>query len=280
MRATPPLHIGARICVQPRDSVDNRPELDVLGPSIRIAIGKHILAFRWGREDAFGTAAYWLDQTRQHWTSPPSRFGTTLREELIGCLLCGYGTPSWVGLAALAELRARHLLENGCPSEKEILEVLALPFPRPDGSGTAHYRFARTRARQLAAICSALEDATPPDAPLELRTWLQCLPGIGPKTASWVVRNHLQFEGLAVLDRHVLKAGRLAGFFHPSWQLPSDYFVIEATFLAVAAMGCVSPTQLDACIWWQLQHLGPMSDRVLPTAAWYADAPPLYSRRP
>ncbi|MDZ3993341.1 hypothetical protein PspTeo4_24872 [Pseudomonas sp. Teo4] len=40
-----------------------------------------------------------------------------------------------------------------------------------------------------------------------LRDWLLELPGIGYKTASWVARNWLDADDVAILDIHILRAG-------------------------------------------------------------------------
>ena len=40
----------------------------------------------------------------------PRASGANLREELAACMLCGYGIPSEVGLAAFYGLRARGVL--------------------------------------------------------------------------------------------------------------------------------------------------------------------------
>ena len=48
-------------------------------------------------------------------------------------------------------------------------------------------------------------------SPVALRDWLLAIPGIGPKTASWIVRNRTGSSAVAIIDVHILRAGTSAG---------------------------------------------------------------------
>ena len=74
-------------------------------------------------------------------------------------------------------------------------------------------------------------------------------PGLGPKTASWVVRNHYGSDDVAVLDVHVIRAGVAAGVFDPAWTPGRHYRRMEQLFLAWADQDDVSAADLDAVIW-------------------------------
>jgi endonuclease III len=39
------------------------------------------------------------------------------------------------------------------------------------------------------------------------------LPGIGPKTASWIARNWLDADDVAILDIHIMRVGQVIGLF-------------------------------------------------------------------
>jgi hypothetical protein len=92
---------------------------------------------------------------------------------------------------------------------------------------------------------------------------LMTLSGVGPKTASWIVRNYLGSPVVAIIDIHVRRAGQAAGFFDPGWKLPADYFLLERAFLGFAKAAQVAPPELDACIWEQMRQLGKFQSEVL-----------------
>ena len=82
-----------------------------------------------------------------------------------------------------------------------------------------------------------------------MRDWLTGAPGIGPKTASWIVRNHFNCDEVAILDIHIMRAGVDAGVFHPSWSVIRDDRLIEAFFIQWADFGNVRVSDLDSVIW-------------------------------
>ena len=61
------------------------------------------------------------------------------------------------------------------------------------------------------------------------------LPGIGPKTASWVARNWLAADDVAILDIHILRAGLLGGFLTPQLTVERHYLELEEEFLRFSA---------------------------------------------
>jgi thermostable 8-oxoguanine DNA glycosylase len=89
-----------------------------------------------------------------------------------------------------------------------------------------------------------------------LRNWLLRLPGVGPKTASWVVRNHLGSDRVAIIDVHLLRAGVIAGVYDPAWTPAKHYDLLEDFFLAWADHGRVSAAALDSIIWADMAGLG------------------------
>jgi N-glycosylase/DNA lyase len=226
-----------------------------LGQHVELHAGGRDLRFYWGQVHELGTAAYWTEQTRRRQTPTDFALGKTLAEEIAACLLGGYGIPAAVGLAAFREVREKGLLD-GAPSAAQVEAVLAIPIRVPGRASLVRYRFARQRSQRLAAALEVLDASTPPDDSLELRAWLMRLPGIGPKTASWIVRNHHACDQVAIIDIHVHRAGIAAGFFSSAWRLPRDYAIFEDAFCQVAAVAGVSAASLDACIWDQMQRLG------------------------
>jgi thermostable 8-oxoguanine DNA glycosylase len=82
------------------------------------------------------------------------------------------------------------------------------------------------------------------------------IPGIGPKTASWITRNWLGSDEVAILDIHIIRAGILIGLFDRRQTVPRDYDFMEARFLAFATALNVRPSLLDAVMWREMRELG------------------------
>jgi thermostable 8-oxoguanine DNA glycosylase len=211
----------------------------------------------WGMVEAFPTPAYWAFQAfarRMHGATSSHRLGRTLTEEVAACLLGGHGMPAAVGLAAFEHLRDEGVLA-GKPTQEELLRHLCDPLSvhgRP-----VRYRFARQRARYLAEALSVLAHGDAPQhSGRALRDWLLRLSGVGYKTASWIARNWLDADDVAILDVHVLRAGAIAGFLDTRLGVERDYLALERQFIAFAHAICVRPSELDALIW---QHMSRMS---------------------
>ncbi|WP_228375693.1 MULTISPECIES: 8-oxoguanine DNA glycosylase [Methylomonas] len=207
----------------------------------------------WGPIEAFPTPAYWTYQVmarRIIGISPRHRLGSTLAEEVGACLLGGHGIPASVGLAAFQRLQALGILAN-TPTESEIFDVLSHPL-EIDGR-QIRYRFAKQKARYLSTALSRLSAETPPlDSGKALRQWLIQLPGIGLKTASWVARNWLDADDVAILDIHVLRAGALAKFFDENLTVEKNYLELEEQFIRFADAIGTRPSELDAIIWFEM----------------------------
>jgi N-glycosylase/DNA lyase len=232
------------------------------GASVKLTVARYELVFRWGHSHELGSSAYWIDQARR---APTSKFnlGETLAEEVIACVVGGYGMPARVGIAGFRALKTANLVRTAPPpSATEVERVLRQPLNLGDGR-MVRYRFPTQRAVRVANCLGVLASTPAPENPMDLRAWLLRLPGIGPKTASWIVRNHCASSDVAIIDIHVQRAGIAAGFFSSGWLLPRDYALFEAAFLEVARVGRVPAAALDACIWQQLQWLGQASALIL-----------------
>ncbi|HMJ34112.1 MAG TPA: hypothetical protein VK501_09350 [Baekduia sp.] len=226
-----------------------------LGERVEITVDGQHLAFDWGHPWQLGTAAFWAELTRRQPRSGGHQLGETLADELAACMLGGFGIPAAVGLAAFDAVRDAGLLDRP-PSVAEIERVLTAPLMVAGAPRPMRYRFARQRARRLASALAQLDASRPPEDPVALRDWLMLLPGVGPKTASWVVRNHCACDEVAIIDIHMHRAGLAVGCFSPAWRLPRDYWRFEDAFLQLAALGRVSAADLDACVWHHMQALG------------------------
>jgi thermostable 8-oxoguanine DNA glycosylase len=203
----------------------------------------------WGRFDELFTPAYWRGQAWQHetlGTYAPGSLGRDLAEELAACMLGGYGIPAELGLAAFERLRQDGLLV-GFPQVTALEAALARPF-LVDGR-PRRYRFPRVKARSLAGALRGLPDIDCGLPDRELRDALVCLPGVGPKTASWVVRNWRRSDKVAILDVHIARAGRIAGFLPADWDPARHYPAMESAFLRFSEAIGVRPSVLDGIMW-------------------------------
>jgi N-glycosylase/DNA lyase len=202
----------------------------------------------WGQPWQLGTAAYWINEAKSAGVGDarhsPAR---SLAEEVAFCILGGFGMPASTGVAAFQALRDRGLLHDPDVDAAAIESVLSKPLP-VDGS-SRKYRFPRQRAARLALALKHVRGNRPPTDEVDLRDWLQLAPGIGPKTASWVVRNHLDSDRVAIIDVHVARAGIVAGVFDSSWKVATDYRWFEAAFLEWSEVGDVRVSRLDTVIW-------------------------------
>ncbi|WP_275782663.1 8-oxoguanine DNA glycosylase [Pararhizobium gei] len=222
----------------------------------------------WGGPDELFTPAFWKYQSeaqarrnryRDH------RLGESLLEEIAVCLLGGYGIPAEMGMVAFRRLRADGLL-NGDASEQDILERLIDPFDI-DGR-QRRYRFASQKASYLSRSLSMARDFSVDVSERHLRGQLLGLPGIGPKTASWVVRNHLDSDDVAIIDVHLHRACVMMKVFEADSDPAKDYFGLEDLFLKFARAIQVRASVLDAVIWDFMRRIGPTarSTRIVPRA--------------
>ncbi|ARA77886.1 8-oxoguanine DNA glycosylase [Pectobacterium brasiliense] len=209
----------------------------------------------WGSIDAFPSPAYWAYQVlarRLEVSMVNYKLGNTLKEEVAACLLGGHGIPAAVGMAAFRKLKALGAFEHTAPTEDHLYAWLSEPIDT--GKKIVRYRFARQKSRYLAAALSKLESENPPlDTGRLLRDWLLTIPGIGYKTASWIARNWLRADDVAILDIHILRAGLLAGFFPDDLTVERDYLKLEALFLQFSEAMGVKASELDALIWYEMQ---------------------------
>ena len=204
----------------------------------------------WGRVDELFTVAYWRGLYWMHEADSLSahhRIGDTFKEEVVACMLGGYGVRAEVALAAFKRLRGRGLLAGSVPTEGEVSSCLREPL---DVFGRkVSYRFWRRKSKQVADALSYLRSNPPVSSGRALRKQLLELPGIGLKTASWIVRNWEGSSEVAILDIHVVRAGRLMGLFAAQERTVSAYMSMEARFLELATRMSVSAAHLDSLIW-------------------------------
>jgi thermostable 8-oxoguanine DNA glycosylase len=211
-----------------------------------------------------GSAAYWEALARTSNPAGTYQLGQTLAEEIGACVLGGYGIPAQLALAAFRRLRdAGVFRDDDCSTRAQVEELLSEPFHEFDAP--RRYRFPRQKATRLHAALDALRVSTPPELPLELREWLMRLPGVGPKTASWIVRNHTGSGEVAIIDIHIIRAGTAAGVFDARWSVSRDYETFERAFVSWASQAGISAAALDATVWGVLANAGAAARDILGT---------------
>jgi thermostable 8-oxoguanine DNA glycosylase len=203
----------------------------------------------WGAFDDLLTPAFWKGQVWQHehfGTYRNLRLGRTLSEELAACLLGGYGMKAELGLAAFVRLREQNLLRPRTAASA-LEQALAASFLIR--GRLCRYRFPAQKAQYLAACLTRIEQLVEPQSDVQLRNRLAELPGVGPKTASWVVRNYRGSNAVAIIDVHLLRAGRHMGLFPANSDAQRHYASLEAAFLKFADALGAEAAILDGLIW-------------------------------
>ena len=207
----------------------------------------------WGALEAFPTPAYWHYQVvarRLAGQPAPYRLGRSLAEEVGACLLGGHGIPATIGLAAYEHLRAKGAFSGLIHSQEQIEAWLREPLwvnERP-----VNYRFATQKAKYLASALPALHRAPIFSHGKALRDWLLRLAGIGPKTASWIARNWLDADDVAILDIHIMRVGQVMGLFPKHYTVEKHYRELENLFLKFSEALGVRASELDAVIWHEM----------------------------
>ena len=214
----------------------------------------------WGRFDSFFTPAYWAIQA---WLSNDTqkysnyKLGDTLLEEVVACLLGGYGIPSEVGLAMFNKVKKSGILNKRHITDDEVHTILMEPVEVE--SRYVKYRFHNVKSKYIShAINFINQSEIPSYTGKAFRDWLSTnIKGIGPKTASWITRNWLSSDDVAIIDIHLKRAGLYSGYYKQKDIDADDYFEMEKKFLSFASAITVRASILDTIIWSQMKMAGP-----------------------
>lgn len=218
-----------------------------------------ISGVRWGEPCTLFTPAYWLSQfwmrdLDQASQSPYQSHGT-LSEELVFCMLGGYGITAELATAAFDACRDAQLIFHLETSVDKWTTQLQQPLIV--NGRQQKYRYPKQKARFIAGAMAHLQKN-----PLmefggkELRDELLKIKGVGPKTAGWVARNYLDTDEVAILDIHLIRAGQLCGVFTPNQRVERDYFEMEMRFINFCKALKARPAVLDCLIWDQMRAYG------------------------
>lgn len=209
----------------------------------------------WGHACDPSSPAYWAARCRHPGEESPDYVTSddSLLEVVGFCLLGGFGIRYEINLAAYDRLKAAGAFDpDGDIDEVGIRAMLVEPL-RVQGR-EVRYRFPNQRARRLASMRVQLSGAwTPGTSALELRRRLMSVEGVGPKTASWIVRNLLGSDEVAILDVHIIRACRAMTLFPERIVLPRDYDALERRFLDLARGIGVPASLLDGVMWTEVR---------------------------
>lgn len=221
----------------------------------------------WGLPEEIFSPAFWKYQSqlkREKGEHCDYQLGRTLLEEVSVCLLGGYGMPAELGLAAFHRLRDEGLLD-GFATRSEIKSALSRPFQI---KGRARkYRFISQKAEYLSSALSQLRDVTLSEDHRASRDYLTTIKGIGPKTASWVIRNYLGSDDVAILDVHIVRAGVTAGLFKMNANPSTSYYQLEEKFLSFCQALDEPASLLDSIMWDFMRRIGPACKKSRKTTA-------------
>jgi thermostable 8-oxoguanine DNA glycosylase len=220
---------------------------------------------KWGHYCQLYTPAFWKFMYLSYGSQNDlnhHRLGSNIVEEVVACLLGGYGMPSELGLAAFKRLKEDSLINQGVEFHI-IRKALSSPFEMEDGS-IKRYRFYNQKSKYIYRFLKRddLSSVLIHDD-ISFRNWLLTIDGIGFKTASWITRNWLQSENVAILDIHILRAGRIAGFFAETYDVTRKYLDLESNYIGFCKALEVRPSNMDAIIWNYMKKTNKLALQVL-----------------
>lgn len=225
----------------------------VLSVAMATVARPHILpGIPFGAVDQIFTPAYWQRRCADGEAAGHGYFSSncgTLVEEMGFCILGGFGIAMEMNAAAFRRLKERGVFAGARYfPEDEIRKMLEEPL-LVEGR-ERRYRFPSQKAARLTAAIGQISSARHVHlSDLAFRDWIATLPGVGPKTASWIARNWRGSDEVAILDIHILRACWYIGLFELDISLPKDYIRLERRFLDFARAIGSRPSVLDAVMW-------------------------------
>lgn len=239
---------------------------DVVQREMPLATEEVLPGVLWGDPWTLFTPSHWLAQAwmseldRKHEYRYRARDGIV--GELVFCLLGGYGITAELATAAYELCKELGLLVRFETRSEAWTDALSNRLQV--GGRELRYRFPNQKARFLAnAMAFVSSNTLCSGSGLSLRDQLLEVTGVGYKTASWVARNALDCDDVAVLDIHVVRAGRLCGLFTSSQKVERDYLEMERLFLAFCGALNVRPAALDYLIWEEMRAAGSLPVQLL-----------------
>ncbi len=221
---------------------------------------------KWGSCCQLYTPAFWKflylsrgfnSKTNSH------KLSSNILEEIVACMLGGYGMPSELGLLAFERLKNGSLIQPGV-SILRLKEALYTPFQLGNGI-SKRYRFYNQKSIYIHSFLERKDlNEIPFQNDLSFRKWLLSINGIGFKTASWITRNWLDSENVAILDIHIFRAGKIVGIFKHD-DVSKKYLELENCFISFCKAIDVRPSKMDAIIWECMKKTNKLALKILET---------------
>jgi N-glycosylase/DNA lyase len=224
----------------------------------------------WGDPWRLFTPAYWLAQAwmAQADTKISNKYRARdgVVNELVFCLLGGFGITADLATAAYERCRDAGLLDQTETSVDAWSTELRKPFEV--NRKLVKYRYPNQKARYLSeAMAYVRQHQFNLHSGRALRDQLLEIQGVGYKTASWVARNVLDSDDVAILDIHLVRAGRLCGLFSLKSDVQRNYLDMEARFLEFSEKLQIRPAILDCLIWDEMRAAGSLPISLLDESA-------------
>lgn len=184
--------------------------------------------------------------------------------ELLFCLLGGSGVTFEHALSATQAVSPLRPFSDGwleADLEEALSSLLSRPRfePRKQDGQLRRYRFPRSKAatlvkarRWVLANGPLMELLLMFDCDRARRRFLIECPGVGLKTASWLLRNLGLGTEVAIIDIHVQRALTRTGRLADDARMPRDYELAEGVFLEWCRELDAPPAAFDLFVWdWQ-----------------------------
>lgn len=215
------------------------------------ASGLSAMDFLWSRYQG----KYSISAKSQNWL-----------DEFFFCLLGGYSIPYELNKSAYLVLKEKGCFNTDLPWEREsemgqlIANELCKPqfSPLLSNGQKRRYRFPNKKATIIAQAghwlkmtCNfeldTLLDGC--ETPKNKRTVLLQCPGLGYKSASWLLRNIGMGSNLAILDVHVYRTLREFRIIPDELNIPADYLEIEKMYCHACHSIGADTELMDLIIW-------------------------------
>jgi len=183
-----------------------------------------------------------LEEFKKVWGEDDER----IFAELCFCILTPQSRARTCDLA-VQNLVNTTVLFNGTAEEIRT-SLSGVRFP----NNKAHYVFNARRVFTTSTGLKIKKDIERFDDAREIRGWLVSeIKGLGYKEASHFLRNIGKGEGLAILDRHILKNLRLLGVIkeEKTVSTKASYLMVETKLLEFTEKVKISPAELDLLLW-------------------------------
>lgn len=220
-------------------------------------------SIKWGKIESIFTPAFWFSQVLMHKTKQDEfiyKIGNNLEEEIVVCLLGGFGIKEELCLASFQALKKHNVIEDIEKISIEKIKYILLNEVKINNR-TIKYRYYNKKSEYIYNALIKLKKDNydiKSFSDIELRNYLTTFQGIGLKTASWIVRNYLNSDNVAILDIHIHRAGILTGFFDINDSIEKNYLHMEKKFLMFAKALNVKASELDVLIWSKIRILNSM----------------------